>query len=324
MAKFNIIINRVANFVKCLFANRQKMRYNITMTKELSEQISGEIAYIIAEQAPYVDYTSADVKKTERNALPSELTLTGGDSELYHVIHEFLHVLHVDQAADRAYLNEVYKNARKYTKAQFYADPFLKNIHVPTCQIGDFTLTTVSYGRGELFQYDQPDLAAKIVVPKLAFCTDEVFFPTLYEGNIPWMSACPSEINSMKSQMNEAFGRVLVLGLGLGYYPYIVAQKPEVTQVDIIEIEPTIIQMFRQAILPQFPDREKIHVIKADAFAYLDSVQDGDYDFVFADIWENQFDGSKAYLKIVPQEKRLPHTKFTYWLEEQIKWVLRG
>jgi hypothetical protein len=293
------------------------------MNKQLSEQLSGEIAYIIASQAPYIEYTAADVEKTKREITGKQLKWVKGDCEVFHVVTAFLKALHVLEKADESYLKALYQNARKYTVEEFYGDPFLKKVHVPDEKIGEFYLTNATYGRGEFFQYDQPDLSAEIVVPKLAFCTGEVSFATIYEGNIPWMSACPSEINSMKTQMEQAHGKVLVLGLGLGYYPFVVAQKNNVEKVDIVEIEPTIIQLFQKHILPQFEQKEKIKVIKADAFAFLDAVKEGDYDFVFADIWENQFDGSKAYVKIAPHESRLPHTQFTYWLEEQIKWVLR-
>ena len=36
------------------------------------------------------------------------------------------------------------------------------------------------------------------------------------EGVIPWMSVCPSEINSMARHIDKAHGRALALGLGLG------------------------------------------------------------------------------------------------------------
>ena len=67
---------------------------------------------------------------------------------------------------------------------------------------------------------------------------------------------------------------------------------------------------------------DKLKVITADAIAYMEGVKDGDFDFCFADIWEGAVDGAEAYKKLRPYEKKLPHTEFAYWIEEQIKAYL--
>lgn len=136
------------------------------------------------------------------------------------------------------------------------------------------------------------------------------------------MSVCPSEISSMQQPIAQAHGNVLVLGLGLGYYPLMISEKKEVSTITIIEIQPEIIQLFKEHLLPQFPHKDKIRIITADAFRYLSSVSTGDYDFCFADIWENQIDGAKCYVHIKEEEKRLVGTEFSYWIEDSIRWQL--
>ena len=76
------------------------------------------------------------------------------------------------------------------------------------------------------------------------------------------MSVCPSEINSMARHIDKAHGRVLVLGLGLGYYLYMSSMKPEVNSVDVVECQPEIIKLFDENLLPQFPFREKIRLFR--------------------------------------------------------------
>jgi spermidine synthase len=101
-----------------------------------------------------------------------------------------------------------------------------------------------------------------------------------------------------------------------------ISLKNEVESIVIVELQQTIVNTFNSHILPHFIQKDKIKVITADAIAYMEDVNDGDFDFCFADIWEGAVDGAEAYQKLRPYEKKLSHTKFTYWLEAQIKAYL--
>lgn len=294
------------------------------MTKEDSEKISGEIASLIANKAPYIDYSPKDVKLSRRAFSEEELEefrdsgLLQEDFELFYVMNRFKDALRLSEKADREYIKALFRNARKFSISEFYENPYIKNIKVPEVQTGNYLLTSATYDRGEIFQYDMPDLSADMITLKIGFFTGKVHFPSIYEGVIPWMSVCPSEIFSMHKPITQAHGRILVLGLGLGYYPYMVSLKQEVESITIIEKQPEIIEIFETYLLPQFEEKGKIRVIQADAFDYLGKTGAGDYDFCFADIWENQFDGGEAYLKIKPYEGKLPSTEFAYWIEDAI------
>jgi spermidine synthase len=126
----------------------------------------------------------------------------------------------------------------------------------------------------------------------------------------------------MREPIAAAHGKVLVLGLGLGYYPFMISMKDEVESIVIVELQQSIADIFNAHILPHFKHKDKIKVVTADAIAYMEDVKDGDFDFCFADIWEGAVDGAEAYQKLRPYEKKLPHTKFTYWIEAQIKAYL--
>lgn len=274
------------------------------MDKKRSEEISIDIANIIAMEAPTIDF---------------------GDREnpLEYVVDMFCKGLNLEKVADEEYIAKLKGQARCFEPEDFTKDPFIKNIKVADTRLGDFFLTNATYEKGELFQYDEPDVYDDIVVPKLGFFTGKVDFPTIYEGVIPWMSVCPSEINSMKEDMARAHGKVLVLGLGLGYYPYIISQREDVEKITIVEFSPQIIKLFQENVFPQFNKRDKINIVEADAFRFMMDVEPGEYDFIFADIWENQFDGAIAYRKIHEHEDRLAGTEFGYWIEEEIKCYLK-
>ncbi len=301
------------------------------MDKAKSLQLQRYITNLIINDAPYFNYTSQDLEKEKRLYSSTKLLelqddgLYDGDFEKFFVINNFLNATFIKNYADKEYIRLLFQNAKKFSKQEFLQDEYLKAIKkVPTVKVGNLLLTNCEYSKGEFFQYDYPDFTQNLVVPKLGFFTDDISFPTIYEGNIPWMSICPSEIYSMKEQMEQAFGNVLVLGLGLGYYPFIISLKDSVKSITIIEIEPEIINLFNQYIFPYFPCKDKIKIIKADAISYLKTVKPTDFDFAFCDIWESQVDGAVHYKNIKPFEKLLPNTKFTYWIEDQIKYHIEN
>ncbi len=305
------------------------------MTKDESLKISAEIASMINGGDLVIDYTESELKGAKLGI--SEVSLEGyrhagllGDCsadenefEKFYVIKKLCDKLDIWRRTDDRYLKELFGRARMFTVREFYRDPYLLNIFVPSAKIGNFALMAVTYDRGEIFQHEMPDFESDIVVPRLGFFPELVAFPSIYEGVIPWVSVCPSEISSMQDQISRAHGRVLVLGLGIGYYPYIVSEKENVDEITIVERQPEIIELFKKNILPQFAKGGKIRIVQSDAYEYLDSVQIGRYDFCFADIWEGQMDGVIEYLRIKEYEEKLPGTEFTYWIEEQILSCLR-
>ncbi len=298
------------------------------MNKDESFSITAKLTGKISSENPVYDFTSKEIKSEKKKFTEDELATLrgmgwlGDDFETFLVVLSFLDDSGIMDDASDEYIAEIFRNAKKFGVNEFYDDEYIKTVKIGEVKKDKFLLTTASYERNELFLYDAPDFSKDIIVPKIGFFTGKVTFPTFYEGTMPWMSVCPSEINSMKKQMAAAHGKVLVLGCGLGYYQYVVSQKENVESVTIVEISEEIAEIFRENILPYFPNKEKVSIIVEDAVKYMDTVKDGDYDFVFADIWEGIIDGAGHYKNIKPHEKRLPGTQFTYWIEDQIKYYL--
>lgn len=300
------------------------------MTKNETFALCARLTGYISAENPVYDLSARDIKNEKKKYTPDELSeyrrkgWLGDDFGLFCVIKKFLEDRGAFDTCDEEYIGEIFANARKFGVGEFYDDEYIKTVKFDDVQKGKFLLTYAEYARGELFLYDAPDLCAESVVPKIGFFTGKVKFPTFYEGVIPWMSVCPSEINSMRKQMAAAHGRVLVLGCGLGYYQFVVSGKANVESVTIVEISQEIAEIFRENILPHFPNRDKIKLICADAVEYMSAVQPGDYDFIFADIWEGIVDGAEHYVRIKEHESRLPDTEFTYWIGEQIECYLKN
>lgn len=298
------------------------------ITKDETFSITAELSGKISSENPVYDFSVKEVKTEKKKFTFDELeTLRGmgwlgDDFETFLVVLSFLDDSAILDDADDEYIAEIFRNARKFDVGEFYGDEYIKNVSFDEVKKGDFLLTNATYERGELFLYDAPDFSKNIIVPKIGFFTGKVTFPTIYEGSMPWMSVCPSEINSMRTQMEKAHGKVLVLGCGLGYYQFVVSNKADVESVTIVEISDTVAQIFRENILPHFPNKDKVEIVVADAIKFMDTVKDGDYDFVFADIWEGIVDGAPLYEKIKPHEARLAGIEFTYWIEDQIRYYL--
>lgn len=213
---------------------------------------------------------------------------------------------------------------RKLDASEFRNNPYIRNVKVESAKSGNFTLALNAYEPGELLEYDMPDFSKDPIEHRIGYFNERVEFPGIYEGVIPWMSVCPSEINSMKRHIDKAHGRTLVLGLGLGYYIYMASMKPEVECLDVVECQAEIIRLFEDHLLPQFPFRDKIRIIEADAFSYVGGLMGNEYDFCFADIWQNEVDGAWAYRKLRDSEEQLKGIEFAYWIDDAIRWYLKN
>lgn len=187
----------------------------------------------------------------------------------------------------------------------------------------DFELAFYKYAPYEAFCYDEiivDPLNYKEITP-MGYFKKEFPFLSLTENGLIWMSLIPHEINTMKTPIKEAKGDVLVLGLGLGYYAYMISLKEEVKKITIIESDQRIISLFNQYLIPRFKYKEKINIIKNDAFNYLKD--NHHHDFVFTDIYHNVEDGLPLYLKIKQFENKYPSTIFSYWIEDSLISMLR-
>lgn len=224
---------------------------------------------------------------------------------------------------DGGYRESLVSGFRLLDGAAFMRDPFLQRVALKgSRREGSFLLTEVGYRKGELFQYRMPDYGGDYPRLSVGCFSSDVQTLALYEHDMPWMTVCPSEISSMERQMHHAHGRVLTLGLGLGYYAMTVSRKPDVSSVTVIEKEKDVISLFNRHILPSFPDPGKIRVIEADALDYCARLKDGQYDYCFADLWAGQEDGAPLYLALKELLASCRMMETEYWIEKEIRAYL--
>lgn len=107
----------------------------------------------------------------------------------------------------------------------------------------------------------------------------------------------------------------------MGYFAYMASLKDEVESVTIVELEQSVIDLFETFLLPQFENKEKITIIKADAIEYMRNLADGKYDYCFADIWIG-IDDILPYFAVKEIGKKFRQTAMEYWIEESFATLL--
>lgn len=187
-----------------------------------------------------------------------------------------------------------------------------------------WALAWQEYQPYELFLRDDLILTDDLrQIPALGYFPDSFRYPSVLQDGREWMSIKPSEIASSQASIDAAAGRVVTFGLGLGYFAFMASRKPEVSSVTVVERDPSVIALFSEHILPQIPDKDKITVIQADAFDYLEhQMSKCPPDFVFMDIWHDIADGTPLYVRARLYETRFPHTCFMYWIERSLRCAL--
>ena len=154
----------------------------------------------------------------------------------------------------------------------------------------------------------------------LSYVDRIISIPTLKQNGLTWMSLVPHEIHTMEKPIDEATGNVLVYGVGLGYYAYMVARKKDVKSITIIEKDHQILSLFKERFLPLFEGQDKISLIEADALAYQER-RDIHYDYCFVDIYRGESDGFPLYASLKASEGIADKT--SYWIEGALLCYLR-
>ena len=207
----------------------------------------------------------------------------------------------------------------------FKANPYYQKLSTLSFSHDDWALTNKKLEALSLFPYQEEYHYASNYLLKmsLAFFNQDYIYPSISLFGDEWMSLNPYEIRTMETPIITAKGKVLTLGLGLGYFSYMVHLKDEVEEVHIVEMDKGLIDTFNKYLLPLFDHPEKIHIHKADAFRFIETISDKDYDFIFSDLWHDVSDGLPMYLKLKLMFNSFKYTQCSYWIESALITYLR-
>ena len=255
---------------------------------------------------------------------------------------------------DRSFVYDyLLPSVHHWQASDFERDLYLETIRFPEVALGDIQLTHAEFAAAQAFPCGDLFVDTLCLRAPLGFFTVPFGYPIMAQGGREWMTVTPNEIITMRPAIAVARGRVLVYGLGLGYYAFMVSQKVEVQTVTIVEREQPVISLFEKYLLPQFPNRQKITVVHDDAFAhaartrfltadgtegeqsqgigpnrmsFTDSqgVEAVPYDVVFTDLWHDAADGIPLYRRMLNLQHiyGAPTQHFAYWIEPTMRYYM--
>ena len=220
--------------------------------------------------------------------------------------------------------NSLRTGVRRLDPEVFRADAYFRTVVFSTQKIGKWEMRESDYAPFEPFVCNHPVLTKDFrEIPQIGYFSERFTFPAILENGVEWMTVTPNEIGTMRAPIAAAHGRVLTLGLGLGYFAFCAAEKETVERVTVVERDADVIDLFTRYILPQFPHKEKIEIVKADAFDHLETLTPDDFDYLFADLWHDQSDGLPLYLRLRRMEQEKCWKQTDYWIEPTLLSSLR-
>lgn len=201
------------------------------------------------------------------------------------------------------------------------ADKYKNNEYVKDVKgvgkYNNYSLRMIKYEPYQTFPYDEisvSDIYQEF--SNIGYFKEPFSYLALCEGQNIWMSLNPNEIETMAPFIAKGKGNVLVLGLGMGYVPFMMSLKNDVKHITIIEKDQNIINLFNKVLFPSFPYKNKITIIHDDAINYCASNKK--YDYIFADLWHSPEDGLDLFIKL----KRID-MGIDCWLETSLIALLR-
>lgn len=235
--------------------------------------------------------------------------------------------LNIPDNADDRCLERLYfqPGLVRLSPAVYRNDAYVRTVRFGELTVGKWRFTHGEYRAFEPFVCGHPILTPDFrEIPRIGYFDETFRFPSVTEGGVEWMTVTPNEVETMREPIAAASGNVLTYGLGLGYFAFHAAEKDSVESVTVVERDADLIGLFREQILPQFPHKEKLRLIAADAFDFTEQqLAAGAYTFAFVDLWHDQSDGLPLYLRMKQLELRFPETAFSYWIEPTLLSSLR-
>jgi hypothetical protein len=128
----------------------------------------------------------------------------------------------------------------------------------------------------------------------------------LMKGDVIWMTDDDIEIEEAKEFVDNAQGRVLISGLGIGMIPAYLSKQEMIESIDIIEKEKDVIDLIAPSLLQKF---DKITIHHGDSLTW--DFRDMKWDWAYHDIWE-----------VHPTEEQAQHIMERYngIVDNQLYW----
>ena len=168
---------------------------------------------------------------------------------------------------------EDYNNAfyplEKLNAYAFQNEPYLRNVDLKEVKLNDISIKKIVYEENE-FCFTNVYSQDENLLRKYSIGVFDGIVNTydMYENDKLIATINPMEINIRANALKNVDKNVLVVGLGLGYFPYMASLKKDVNKITIIEENEDVIRIFKENILPFFENKEKIAIVHDDVTNY--------------------------------------------------------
>lgn len=148
-------------------------------------------------------------------------------------------------------------------------------------------------------------------------------YVVLKKGRTVWMSNTPLETFTNQEFLHQAKGKVFIAGLGIGLLITPLLEDPEVTSIDVVEIEPEVIEVWNKASADL--DTSKLTIHQGNAFKPGEFLGDVKFNSLYFDIWSTVCSDNypetkelyKLYRKHIDYKTQKPVVDF--WVRSYIK-----
>lgn len=236
---------------------------------------------------------------------------------ILEVLYDFFQLDSKNEENQTVMDSYILRNLKCLNPKDYLSNPYVKAIG-QTGKNKKYALRYINYYPYQLFAFDDIKIDGYQENSQIGYFKQKFSYLALTEGNNIWMSLNPNEIETMKPFIDKGKGNVLVLGLGMGYVPYMLAIKDSVKSITIIEKDQNIIDLFNDLIWPKFANKEKIKIIKDDAVLYVKKQKEATYDYIFADLWHEPEDGLSLFVEL----KKI-NPAIDCWLNDSMYALLR-
>ena len=296
------------------------MKINKALKPQIDEliqikQINMNIADMLLSVFPYEDIITKEFvnKQTKEGKTEKEAVFTA--------LMDYFGIDNEDEESIELANKYIFENLKENNPKDYTNNPYVKLVNPKSFKANGYELSYLKYAPYQVFADDEiitTDYPYEEYY-NLGYFKSEFKYLALLKNDEIWMSVNPNEINTMEPFVNDAHGKVLVLGLGMGYIAYMMAIKDNVKSVTVVEKDINIINLFKQHIAPLL-NTNKIKIVHDDAIRYVENNKG--FDYIFADLWHNPEDGIPMYLQLENIAKSNKE-KINYWLEPSLKAMRR-
>ena len=211
--------------------------------------------------------------------------------------------------------NNLFYPLEKLNAYAFQNEPYLRNVDLKEVKLNDISIKKIVYEENE-FCFTNVYSQDENLLRKYSIGVFDGIVNTygMYENDKLIATINPMEINIRANALRNVDKNVLVVGLGLGYFPYMASQKKDVNKITIIEENEDVIRIFKENILPFFENKEKIAIVHDDVTNYKKYISG--HNFVVVDNLENNEIDQNLYKVLITYEDDFPNTKFFYSFED--------